>query len=158
MWQIKLYNTQQNRRSAGMWEICCWIHILAWIYSSCIVFYKALVLDGSLQYVQYVPCAAFLLIFILCSIIWYCRVQSPAASKGQDARWCSFRWLIPLSIGYVWESCIDRLSRLLRAHIVYEIDTAKIISEVCWICYCLHDFIWLNSIVCHFQTTRCTMI
>ena len=50
------------------------------------------------------------------------------------------------------------LSRLLHAHIAYEIDTAKIITEICRICYCLHDVIRLNSIVSHVQTTRCTMI
>ena len=41
-------------------------------------------------------------------MIWYSRVQSPALSK-QDERWCSFRWSIPLSIDYVWYSCIDRV-------------------------------------------------
>ena len=73
-------------------------------------------------------------------------------------RWCGFCWSIPLSIDYVWNSSIDRLSRLLHAHIGYEIDTAKIIAAICRISYCLHDLIRLNSIVCHVQTTRCTMM
>ena len=51
-----------------------------------------------------------------------------------------------------------RLSRLLHAHIAYEIDSATIIAAFCRIAYCLHDLIRLNSIMCHVQTTRCTMI
>ena len=42
--------------------------------------------------------------------------------------------------------------------IAYEMDTAKIIADFCLISYCLYDFIRLNSIVCHVQTTRCTMM
>ena len=41
------------------------------------------------------------------------------------------------------------LYRLIHAHIVYEIDTAKIIAAFFRISYCLHDLIRLNSIVCH---------
>ena len=51
-----------------------------------------------------------------------------------------------------------RLSRLRHAHIAYEIDTAKIISSFFRISYCLHDLIRLNSIVCHVQRARCTMM
>ena len=40
-------------------------------------------------------------------------------------------------------------SRLLRAHIAYETDTDKIISEFFQMFYSLHDLIRLNSIVCH---------
>ena len=40
-------------------------------------------------------------------MIWYCRIQSSAMFKQQDIRWCGFRWSIPLSIGYVWNSGID---------------------------------------------------
>ena len=50
------------------------------------------------------------------------------------------------------------LSRLLHAHIAYEIDTSNIIAAYCRIAYCLHDLIRLSSIVCHVQTTRCTMM
>ena len=50
------------------------------------------------------------------------------------------------------------LSRLLRAHIAYEIDTAIITAALIWISYCLNDLIRLNSIVRHVQTTKCTMI
>ena len=50
------------------------------------------------------------------------------------------------------------LSRLLHAHIAYETDGAKIIAAFCRISYCFHDLIRLNSIVCHVQRTRCTMV
>ena len=50
------------------------------------------------------------------------------------------------------------LSRLLHAHIAYEIDTDKIIAAFVRISYCLLDLIRLNSIVGHDQTTRYTMM
>ena len=50
------------------------------------------------------------------------------------------------------------LSRLLHAHIAYEIDTGKIIAAFFRIFYCLLDLKRMNSIVCHDQTTRYTMI
>ena len=43
------------------------------------------------------------------------------------------------------------LSRRRRAHIAYEIDTAKITAALFGISYCLNDLIQLNSIVCHVQ-------
>ena len=87
--------------------MCCWIHIRAWIYCSCIVIHKSLVLDGSLHYVQCVPYAEILQIFLLFSMIWNCQIQSPAVSKQRDVRWCGFRYSIPVSIGYLWNACID---------------------------------------------------
>ena len=87
--------------------ICSSIHILAWINHSCIVIHKLMPLDGSLHYVQCVPNAAILQIYLLFSMIWYCRIQSPAVAKQQDIRWCGFRWSIPLSIDYCLISCID---------------------------------------------------
>ena len=50
------------------------------------------------------------------------------------------------------------LSRLLHAHIAYEIDTDIIIAAFFRISYCVLDLIRLNSIVCHDQTTRYTMM
>ena len=50
------------------------------------------------------------------------------------------------------------ISRLLHAHIAYEIDTAKIIAAFFRISYCLLDLIRLNEIVCHVQTARYTMM
>ena len=49
-------------------------------------------------------------------------------------------------------------SRLLHAHIAYEIDTDKIIAALFRISYCLLDLIRMNAIVCHDQTTRYTMM
>ena len=92
---------------SGSWKICCWIHIRVGIYRICIVIHKSLVLDGSLHYLQCVTYATILSIFILFSMIWYCRIQSTAVSKERDIRWCGFRYSIPHSIGYVWNSDID---------------------------------------------------
>ena len=89
------------------YSICCWIHIRDWIYRSCIVIQMSLVLDGSLHYVQCVPYAKIVQIFLLFSMIWNCRIQSPAVSKQRDVRLCGFRYSIPMSIGYLWKLCID---------------------------------------------------
>ena len=48
--------------------------------------------------------------------------------------------------------------RFFHAHIAYVIDTDKIIAAFFRISYCLLDLIRLNSIVCHVQTTRYTMM
>ena len=106
-WNIKLNNTRKTSRLPGVSNICCWIHIRDWIYRNCIVIHKSMVLDGSLHYVQCVPYAEFLQIFLLFSMIWNCRIQSPAVSKQRDVRWCAFRYSIPISIGYLWNACID---------------------------------------------------
>ena len=50
------------------------------------------------------------------------------------------------------------LSRLFHAHIAYEIDTAQMVAAFRHISYCLHDMIRLNSIACHVQTTRYTIM
>ena len=50
------------------------------------------------------------------------------------------------------------ISRLFHAHIAYVIDTDKIIAAFFRISYCLLDLIRLDSIVCHDQTTRYTMM
>ena len=50
------------------------------------------------------------------------------------------------------------LSGLLHAHIAYEIDTLKIIAAFFRISYCLLGWIRLNSIFCHDQTSRYTMM
>ena len=134
------------------------MHIPDWIYRSCIVIHKLLVLDGSLHYLQCLTYAAILQIFILFRIIWYCRIQSPAVSKQRDVRWCDFRYSIPISIGYLWNACIDMAISTPYSHIAYEIDTHKIIAALFRNSYCLLDLIRLNSIVCHYQTTRYTMM
>ena len=157
-WHIKLHNTLETRHPAGIWKICCWVHLLAWINRSCIAIHKALVLDRSLQYVQCLTYAAVLHIFLLFSMISYCRIQSRAVSKRQEVRWCSFCWSIPYQLTMFGFRVLIGLFRLLHTHIVYETDSTKIIALLCRISRCLHDLIWLNSIVCHVQTTRSTMI
>ena len=125
------------------------MHILAWIYCSSVVFYKALVWDGSLQYVQCAPYAKILQIFLLFRMIWYCRVQSPAVSKRQDVRWCNLndRFRYPLTM--FENRVLIRLSRLLHAHIAYETDTAKIIAACCRIhivCMIIYGWIQLPAV------------
>ena len=50
------------------------------------------------------------------------------------------------------------LSQFFHAHISYVIDTDKFIAAFFRISYCLLDLIRYNSIVCHVQTTRYTMM
>ena len=102
-----LNNTRKTSRLPTIWKICCWIHIRDWIYRSCIATHKSLVLDGSLHYLQCVPYAEILQIFQLFSMIWNCRIQSPAVSKQRDVCWCRCRHSIPISIGNLWNACID---------------------------------------------------
>ena len=102
-----LNNTRKTIRLPGIWKICCWVHIRDWIYRSCIAIHKSLVLDVSLHYVYCVPYAEILQIFLLFSLIWNCRVPSPAVFKQRDKRWCGFRYSIPVSIGYLWNPCFD---------------------------------------------------
>ena len=134
-----------------------WIHILAWIYRSCIV-RKSSVLDASLHYVQRIRYAEILQFFLLFSMILRCRIQSPTVSKQQDVRWSGFRWSILLSFGYVCYSNIDRA-----------ISTPSC-SYCIWNRYCKKQrstlpnfllFAWfdmVDPIVCHVQTKRCTMM
>ena len=102
-----LNNTRKTSRLPGIWMICCLIHIRECIYRSCIVIHKSLVLDGSRHYVQCVPYAEILRIFQLFSIIWNCRIQSPAVSKQRDVWWYRVRHSIPMTIGYLWNPGID---------------------------------------------------
>ena len=110
-----------------------------------------MVLDGSLQDVQCAPYAAILQIFQLFSMIWYCRVQSPAVSKQQDVGWCSFRWLIPLSIDYVWESVIDRvISTPSCSYCIRNRYCQNHRRFLCRISYCLvwFDIVEFNRLPC----------
>ena len=144
-WNIKLNNTRKTSRLPGIWKICCSIHIRDWFYRSCFVIHKSLLLDGSLHYVECVPYAEILQIFLLFSMIWNCRSQSPAVSKQRDVRWCGFRYSIPIWIGYLWNSCIDMA-----------ISTPSC-SYCIWSRY-RQNLIRLNSIVCHDQSTRLAMM
>ena len=90
------------------WRHCCSCP-RGWRQKRGPLFWTRRLLDGSQQYVQCVQYVTILQIFLLLSMIRYCRIQSSAVSKRQDLRWCSFRWSISLSIDYVWKSCIDRV-------------------------------------------------
>ena len=69
-WHSKLYNTRKVRRAAGIWKICCWIYFIAWTNHGCIVIRKLFVLHDSLHYVQWVPYAAILQMFLLFTIFY----------------------------------------------------------------------------------------
>ena len=83
------------------------------------------------------------------------RLLCPNNEKYGDAVLANrFRYQLPI-FGMrvlIW------LSRLLNAHFAYVIDTNKIIAAFFRISYCLLDLKRLNSIVCHDQTTRYTMM
>ena len=49
-------------------------------------------------------------------------------------------------------------SPVIHAHIVYETKGAKMIAAFRRVIYCLHGLIRLNSILCHVQRARCTMM
>ena len=117
-----------------------------------------MVLDGSQHYVQCVPYAEILQIFYC--LAWFDTVE---------LNWMPYpnNKMYDNAVFDEWFHCqltmfeirvLVGLSRLIHAHIAYEIDTAIIIAAFCRIFYCLHDLIRLNSIVCHNQTTRCTMM
>ena len=140
-WNIKLWNTRKNSRLTGIWKIWSCTHIRDWIYRSCIVSHKSLVLDGSLHYVQCAPYAEIPQIFLLLSMIWtveFNRLPCPNKEMYGDAGFAiPFRYQLTIFAMRVmiW------LSRLLHAHIAYEIDTYKIIATFFRIFYCLLDLI-----------------
>ena len=116
-----------------------------------------MVLDGSQHYVQCVPFAEILQIFYC--LAWFdtvefnwMRVQK--TNKMYDNAVLADRFHCQLTMFRI--RVLIGLSRLVHAHIAYEIDTAKIIAAFCRISYCLHDLIRFNLIVYHVQTTRCT--
>ena len=67
--------------------------------------------------------------FQLSSLIWHGWIQSSAVFKRQDVRWCSFRWSIPCSIGYVWNSYIN------------EAISTSSCSYCIWNCY-IKNYYW----------------
>ena len=68
----------------------------------------------------------------------------------------AFRFLSKLNV--FGNRVLIGLSRLIRTHIACEIDTVKITAAILRISYRLHDLIRLTLIVCHVQTTKCTMM
>ena len=88
----------------------------------------------------------------------YGWIQSPAISKRQELRWCSFAVPFSYPLALFWYRVLIGFSRLLHARFAFEIDTAKTFAEFCRISCCLYDLIRLSSIVGHVQTIRCTMM
>ena len=129
-----------------------------WIYRSCIVIHKSLVLDDSLQYVQCVHMRKFCRFFYCLAwseTVEFNRLPCPKSEMYGDAVF-AIRFRYQLAIFGV--RVLIWLSRLLHARIAYEIDTDKIIAAFLRISYCLLDLIRLNSIVCHDQTTGYMMM
>ena len=96
--------------------------------------------------------AEILQILLLFSMIWYCRIQSPALSKQRDVRWCGFAIWFRYQLPIFGLSVLIWLSRLLHAHIAYAIDTYNIIaaffriSFVCLIWYtCIQSFAMIKQ-------------
>ena len=95
-----------------------------------------MVLDGSLHYVQCVPHAVILQIFIWFSMIHtveFNRLPRPNNKMYDDAV-LSDRFRNQLTIFGI--RVLIGLSPLLHAHIAYEIDTAKIAAAFIRISYC----------------------
>ena len=86
--------------------------LIGYLNSFMLIFHNKLIPPKSLQHSAEFP--------IVC-MIWYGWIHSSAMFKQQDVRWCGFRWSIPISIDYVWNVYVDRLSLLLDTHIAYEI-------------------------------------
>ena len=87
--------------------------------------------------------------FSIGSMIWYAWIQSSAMSnnKMHDVAVFADRFRYQLAMFGIQVLIVQ--SRLLHAHISYELDTSKIIAAFLRISYRLHDLIRLNSIVCH---------
>ena len=117
-----------------------------------------MVLDGSLHYVQCVPYAAFLQIFLLFGMIWYFEFNCLPRPNNEMHDDTVFADRFHCQLTMFGIRVLIGLSLHLHAHIINEIDTAKIIAAFCKISHCFHDLIRLHSIVCHVQTTKCTMM
>ena len=148
----------KNWASCWIWKIWCWTHIRASIYRSCILFHKALVLDGSLHYVQCAHYAGMLRIFQL--LAWFDTVEFSRLPCSNEEKYDHVviieRWLYQLT--RFWDQLLIVLSPLIHAYIAYKIDSAKIVSVFSRISFWLYDLILSNSIAWRVQTTRCTMM
>ena len=116
-------------------------------------------LDGSLHYVQCVPYAVILQIFLLFSMISetveFNRLPCPNNEMYDDAVFAN-RFHYQLTMFGI--RVLIWLSWFCHAHIACVINTDKIAAAFFRISYCLLDLIRMNSIVCHDQTTRYTMM
>ena len=116
----------KTRCHAGIWEIYRLIHILAWIYRSCIVIHKVSVLDGSLQYVYCVPYMAILQIFLLFSMTWYVYFNRLPCSNDKMYNDHVFAYRFLLQMTTFVKCTLIWVSLLLHAIIAYAIVFAKI--------------------------------
>ena len=97
----------------------------------------------------------FLYCLASCDTVEFNRLPYPKDEMYDDA---VFANRLHFQLTMFGTAVLIWLSRLLHAHIAYEIDTDKIIAAFFRISYCLLDLIRLNSIVCHDQTTRYKMM
>ena len=63
-------------------------------------------------------------------MIWYCRIQLPAVSKSKIDDAAVFAGQFRYQLTMFGISVLIGLSRLRRAHIAYEIDTATITAAL----------------------------
>ena len=158
-WHIKLYNTRSTRRAAEIWMICCCIRILASNNHSCIVIhiFFGIRCFASLRAMCCI-CDKFCRFFYCLKwfdTVEFNRLPCPNNNMYDDTVFADkFRYQLTMFRNRV----LIRLSRLLHDHIAFEIDASKLISSFFRIFYYLHDLILLNSIVCHVQRARCTMM
>ena len=125
------------------------------MYCSCIVFHKTFVSDVSPQYVQ---CVAYAVIFYCLEWLDTLEFYPLLCPNDKINNAVVFADRIRYPFIMFGNRVLIVLSRLLYAHIAYEVDTAKNIATCCRISYCLCDFIRLNSIGCRVQTKRWTMM
>ena len=98
-------------------------------------------------------------IFLLFSMIWYCRVQSLDVSERHDVRWCSLRWSILLSLDHVWEWIIDKIiSTRSCSYCIWKRYCQNHRSILPKFLFLLYDYILLNSIDFRVQSKRCARI
>ena len=139
-WHIDLYNTLKTRYPAWIWKICWWVHILEGNYRSCIAIFMALVLDGSLHYVQSVPYPEILQIFLLICMIWYCWKFRLPCPNDKGYYGVDFDGRFSYQLAMFEFRLLKGLSWLLHAHNKYEKDTVKIIPALGRISCCFAGY------------------
>ena len=128
MWHIKLYNTRKTRRAAGIWKICCWIHVLAWINRSCIEIHKLLVLDGSLHTCNVYHVRKFCRFFFCLAFFYTVEFNCLPCPNNEMYDDTVFADRFHCYLAMFGILVLIGLSLHLHAHIIYEIDTARIIA------------------------------
>ena len=134
------------------------MHFPAWINHNFNVIHNLLVLDGWLHYVQDDPYAETLQIFYCLALFDTVEFNCLPCANNEMYDDAVFADRLRFKFTMFGIRILIGLSRLVHAHIAYEIDPAKIFAAFSRFSYWLHDLIRLNSIVCHFQTMRCSMM